>query len=257
MWAPAGAWITWREAGGYGALQWGLIVASGAVHVLYYGALLTGYRRGDLSVVYPLARGTGPLITAVVASLWLGERPGLRGWAGVMGIVAGIVLLAGGPALWRRLRYGEASTDPRLRAGLRWGALTGLFIASYSLIDGYAVKHGGVSPIAVDYLGSLARLPLTLVLLWGWPREGPLALAECARRWWRPALLIGAVSPVSYVLVLYAATLAPLSQVAPAREVSMLFAALFGGQLLGERDRAWRLLGAACIGLGVAVLATA
>ncbi|UUX97699.1 EamA family transporter [Aquabacterium sp. J223] len=256
VWSPAGAWVTWREAGGYGPLQWGLIVASGAVHVLYYGALLTGYRRGDLSVVYPLARGTGPLITAMVATTWLGERLGPHGWAGVAGIVAGIVLLAGGPALWQRLRHGQAA-DPRLRAGLRWGALTGLFIAGYSVVDGYAVKHAGVSPIAVDYLGNLVRLPLTLALLWAWPRRGPMDLAGCLRRWWRPALLIGALSPVSYVLVLYAATLAPLSQVAPAREVSMLVAAFLGGQLLGERDRGWRLLGAACIGLGVVVLATA
>jgi len=265
LWAPAGLWVAWREAGSYGALQWSLIGLSGAVHVGYYVALLSGYRHADLSVVYPLARGTGPLITAVAASLLLHEAPGWRGWAGVLGIVAGVLLLAGGPALWRRLRGQDsaAAASPaeraRLRAGLRWGALTGLFIAGYSVIDGYAVKRAQVSPIAIDYLGNLVRLPLTLLLLWLLPRREPLArgLADAARRLWRPALVIGAISPLSYVMVLYAARLAPLSQVAPAREVSMLFAALFAGSLLGERDRAARLLGACCIVAGVAALATA
>ena len=182
----------------------------------------------------------------------------------MLGIVAGVLLLAGGPSLWRRLRgQDSAAASPadraRLRAGLRWGALTGLFIAGYSVIDGYAVKRAQVSPIAIDYLGNLVRLPLTLLLLWLLPRREPLArgLADAARRLWRLALVIGAVSPLSYVMVLYAARMAPLSQVAPAREVSMLFAALFGSSLLGERDRAARLLGACCIVGGVVALAMA
>jgi drug/metabolite transporter (DMT)-like permease len=108
--------------------------------------------------------------------------------------------------------------------------------------------------VLVDWLGNLFRLPMTALVVWLTPGE---PLAQVARRSWRPALLIGAISPVSYVLVLYAATLAPLSRVAPARELSMLFAAAASGRLLGERDTGLRLLGAALTAGGVMALAWA
>lgn len=264
LWSPLGLWMSWQEAGAYGPLQWALIAASGAIHVAYYVCLLRGYRFGDLSVVYPLARGTGPLITAMVASVLLQEVLGLQGWLGVAGIVAGILLVAGGPALWRALRSGaagDAEEHRRLRAGVGYGLLTGAFIAAYSVVDGYAVKRGGVSPVLIDWLGSLARLlvllPLVALLHRGrWPaaRDAVTAMWRQARR---PALIISAISPVAYVMVLYAATMAPLSHVAPMREVSMLFAALMGGTLLKERDAGVRLLGAACIAAGVVALALA
>jgi drug/metabolite transporter (DMT)-like permease len=264
-WSPLGLWFTWREAGRYGALQWSLIAASGAIHVAYYVCLLRGYRQGDLSVVYPLARGTGPLITAMVASVLLQETLGLHGWLGVAAIVAGIVLVAGGPALWPALRRSaEASADAehrRLRAGVRYGLATGVFIAAYSVVDGYAVKRGGISPVLIDWLGSVARaavmLPILAVMHRGRWAPARAALVAAWRQARRPALVISTMSPVGYVMVLYAATIAPLSQVAPMREVSMLFAALMGGTLLRERDAAWRLAGAACIAGGVIALALA
>lgn len=256
VWAPVGLWFGWRDAGTFGLLQWSLIAASGAVHVFYFLILLRGYRLGDLSVVYPLARGSGPLITALVATSFMGESLRLSGWLGVAGIVAGIVLIAGGPELLRCLRAGEHASkeQQKLKAGIFYGLLTGLFIAGYSVIDGYAVKKAGVSPVIVDYFGNLARLPLIALLIWFWSRRQKLDLLQYTRQHWKAALLVGMISPVSYVMVLYAATMAPLSQVAPAREVSMLFAALFGGRLLGERDAGMRLLGAACIIAGVIAL---
>jgi drug/metabolite transporter (DMT)-like permease len=259
VWAPVGLWFAWHEAPGYGLLQWSLIVASGAIHVVYFVTLLRGYRLGDLSVVYPLARGTGPLLTAMVATVVLDEALGLQGWAGVLGIVGGIVLIAGGPALWHALRAGGSGQEhhARLRAGVGYGLLTGVWIAAYTVVDGYAVKRAGLSPVAVDYLGNVARIPLTLLWIALLGRREPLPLAGYWRTCWKPALLIGAVSPVAYVLVLYAVTLAPLSHVAPAREVSMLFAALLGGRLLSERDAGLRLLGAGCIAGGVVALALA
>ena len=259
VWAPVGLWFAWREAFDYGLLQWALISASGAIHVVYFVTLLRGYRLGDLSVVYPLARGTGPLLTAMIATVLLGESLGLLGWAGVLAVVVGIVLIAGGPALWRALRAGaEAQVDhARLRAGVGYGLLTGLCVAAYTVVDGYAVKRAGISPVAADYLGNLVRVPLTVVWILMLGRREPLPMAGYWRTTWKPALLIGAISPVAYVLVLYAATMAPLSQVAPAREVSMLFAALLGGTLLRERDVGLRLLGAASIAGGVIALAWA
>lgn len=170
VWAPVGLWFGWRDAGTFGLLQWSLIAASGAVHVFYFLILLRGYRLGDLSVVYPLARGSGPLITALVATSFMGESLRLSGWLGVAGIVAGIVLIAGGPELLRCLRAGEHASkeQQKLKAGIFYGLLTGLFIAGYSVIDGYAVKKAGVSPVIVDYFGNLARLPLIALLIWFW-----------------------------------------------------------------------------------------
>lgn len=259
VWAPVGLWFAWREVGAWGWLQWALIVASGAIHAIYFVTLLRGYRLADLSVVYPLARGTGPLLTAMVATVLLGESLGLLGWMGVLGVVLGILLISGGPALWHALRAGGGTDGDlgRLRAGVGYGLLTGLCIAAYTVVDGYAVKRAGMSPVSVDYLGNAVRVPLTLLWILALGRREPLPLADYWRGTWKPALLIAVISPVAYVLVLYAATMAPLSHVAPAREVSMLFAALLGGTLLRERDAGLRLLGAASIAAGVIALASA
>ncbi len=259
VWAPVGLWFIRRDVAEFGALQWSLVGASGAIHVVYFVTLLRGYRLGDLSVVYPLARGTGPLLTALVATTFLGEALGPIGWLGVLGIVGGIVIIAGGSALLRAMRGGAHSPRElaRLRTGVSYGLVTGAFIASYTVVDGYAVKHAGISPVLVDYLSNVVRLPLTALLIWAIRRREPLPLRDYAKRMWRPALAIGVLSPIAYVLVLYAVAMAPLSQVAPVREVSMLFAAFLGGSQLGEHDRRARMFGAACIAAGVIAIALA
>lgn len=259
LWAPVGLWFAWQEAPEYGALQWGLLCASGALHMVYFVTLLRGYRLGDLSVVYPLARGTGPLVTAVVASSLLGEALSWVGGLGVLGVVLGIFFVAGGPGAWRQVRTGGGvpADRTRLRNGVNYGLLTGIFIAAYTVVDGYAVKRAGISPVSVDYLGNVVRLPLTALWLLGLHQRGARPLRAYWRGRYKSALAIAAISPISYVLVLYAVRLAPLSHVAPAREVSMLVAALFGGTLLRERDAGIRLLGAACIAGGVIALSLA
>jgi len=257
LWAPVGIWFMWRDVAAFGAVQWSLVAASGAIHVVYFVTLLRGYRLGDLSVVYPLARGTGPLITAFVATTFLDEALGVVGWAGVLGIVGGIMIIAGGPALLKSMRGGSHSRHDlmRLRAGVGYGLVTGAFIAAYTVVDGYAVKHAGMSPVLVDYLSNVVRLPLTALLIWAIRQREPLPLLAYAKQMWRPALAIGSLSPIAYVLVLYAVAMAPLSQVAPVREVSMLFAAFLGGSQLGEHNRRARLFGAACIAGGVVAIA--
>lgn len=258
VWAPVGGWFIWRDVSSFGPEQWGLITASGAIHVVYYVTLLRGYRLGDLSVVYPLARGTGPLLTAIVATTLLGEALGIVGWFGVVGIVVGIVVIAGGATLLRALRRGahSAADSQRTKLGVRYGLLTGAFIASYTVVDGYAVKHAGISPILVDYLSNLVRLPLTFALIGLLSLREPLPLAGYARAKWRSACYIGALSPIAYVLVLFAVGMAPLAQVAPAREVSMLFAALLGGVQLKEANPRGRLIGAVLIVVGVIAIAS-
>jgi drug/metabolite transporter (DMT)-like permease len=168
---------------------------------------------------------------------------------GIAGVVGGVFLVAGGPSLWHRSHDPEARR--RLHKGMVYGLLTGAFIAAYTVVDGYAVKVVLISPILVDYMGAVLRI---FVLAPSVARDLPTARSHW-RAQWKFALFVGIISPVSYVLVLYAMQSAPLSHVAPAREVSMLFAALIGGQLLGEGDRWLRLLGAGCIAAGVMALA--
>lgn len=249
VWAPLGWWLGRDAVPLWGVREWALVAASGALHVVYYVTLLRGYRKADLTVVYPLARGTGPLLSSLAALVLLGERLTVWGSLGIAGVVGGVFLIAGGPAL---LRAPPAGADrARVKKGLFYGALTGVFIASYTVVDGYAVKVLLLSPILLDYVGNLLRIALLAPAVL---RDLPAA----RRLWrvqWRYALVVGVFSPIAYVLVLYAMRVAPISLVAPAREVSMLFAALIGGHLLGEGERAARVTGALLIALGVAALA--
>lgn len=249
FWAPLGIWLGIDQVPLWGRAEWQLLCASALLHTVYYIVLLRGYRKADLTVVYPLARGSGPLLSSLAAIVLLGERISALGVVGIAGVVGGVFLVAGGPGLWR------ATHDPaqrqRVRKGMVYGLLSGAFIASYTVVDGYAVKFLLMSPILLDYVGNLLRL---VVLAPTVLRDPPAARVLWAAQW-KYAVFVGIISPVSYVLVLYAVQAAPLSHVAPAREVSMLFAALIGGQLLGEGDRAMRLLGALFIAAGVMALA--
>jgi drug/metabolite transporter (DMT)-like permease len=249
IWAPLGIWLGWDVVPTWGRLEWTLVAASGIVHVLYYVTLLRGYRNADLTVVYPLARGAGPLLSSLLAILFFGERVTPLGVAGIAAVVAGVFFIAGGTRLFR---LGDASPGhARMRAGVLYGAVTGVFIAGYTLVDAYAVKFVLMSPILLDYYGNFVRLVFLL----------PTVLRDrvtAARHWreqWKHALVVAAISPLAYVLVLYAMKTSPVSHVAPAREVSMLFAAHIGGQLLGEQDRIARTAGATLIAAGVMALA--
>ncbi len=248
FWAPVGLWVGWQQVPAWGLLEWALVLASALLHIVYFIVLLRGYRQADLTVVYPLARGSGPLLSSMVAIFFLGEQISALGLLGILGVVGGVFLIAGGPGLWKAAQ--DPQQQARVRTGIFYGGITGLFIASYTVVDGYAVKVALMSPILVDYFGNLVRLVfLTPTLLRDRPTVWALWLQQ--RRY---ALIVGVFSPVSYVLVLYALQVAPLSHVAPAREVSMLFAALLGGHLLGEKDRGLRIAGAALIAAGVMAL---
>lgn len=143
LWAPLGVALAWGVVPQWGVRTWGALLASGIVHLVYFNILLAGYRAADLTVVYPVARGTGPLLAASGAVVWLGERVTVAGIAGIAAIAVGVLLVAGGPALWRG---GDDEHRRRRRLGIAWGTATGLTIALYTLIDGYAVKVLLVAP---------------------------------------------------------------------------------------------------------------
>jgi uncharacterized membrane protein len=249
LWAPLGLWLGWRQVPQWGWPQWTLVSASGLLHLAYFKVLLKGYRVSDLTVVYPVARGTGPLVASLLAVVVMGETLSLHGALGIAAVCGGVFIVAGGPAMLR------AAHDPaqraRVHAGLGWGAATGVLIAGYTVVDGYSVKKLLLSPIIVDYFGNLVRLPFMLPTLL---RDLP-GFVDAWRRYKWHAVMLAVVSPLAYILVLYAVQVAPLSHVAPAREISMLFAALIGGKLLGEGDRGQRALGALLMAAGVALLA--
>jgi len=244
LWAPLALWFGWSEWPRWSATAWGAVLLSALIHLAYFQVLLKGYRVADLTVVYPVARGSGPLLTAAAAVLLLGESVTAAGALGVLAVCGGVFLIAGGPALWRG-QHGPAERA-RIRAGIAWGAVTGLMIAGYTVVVGWAMKVLLLSPLLMNYATQAVQIPMLL----------PVALRDRAglraafRGQWRHALIVSTLGPLGYILVLHAMTMAPLSHVAPAREMSMLFAAL-----LGEGDRGLRLVGAACIAAGVVALA--
>ncbi len=249
VWAPLAWWVGHDVVPHWGWQPWALVAASGVLHLFYYVILLRGYRHADLTVVYPLARGSGPLMSSLFAIAVLDEAISQLGVLGIVGVVLGVFLIAGGPGLFLQRR--DAAAQQRLYHGLLYGVVTGIFIAGYTVVDGYGVKVLLLSPILIDYLGSCLRVALLApVVLRNLPEARSLWTVQ-----WRWALLVAVVSPIAYVLVLFAMQSAPISHVAPAREVSMLFAALIGGHLLKEGDRMVRIGGAILIALGVTALA--
>ncbi len=217
-----------------------LLTVTAAIHLAYSLILQRGYQKHDLTVVYPVARGTGPLLSSVFAIVVLGEHVTLYSALGIGCIVMGIFILAGGHRMLR-------ARTPEQMGGVAYGTMTGLMIAAYTLVDGYGVKVLLIAPLVLDYVSNLIRAlflaPMT------WRRRDELVIEW--RKNGRYAIIIGLISPLAYILVLYAMQTAPISSVAPMRELSMVFAAFLGAKLLGEGHRGERIFGAALMVLGV------
>lgn len=217
---------------------------SGALQVVYFLLLQRGYRLGDVSIVYPLARGTGPALAVILAILVLGERPSWLVLGGAAVVVAGVMIIgfAGGK--------GSAA---RNRAGIQYGLLVGVLIAVFTLWDAAAVTVGEMPPVGL-YWGSVVFQLLLLAL----PamRQWRTTL-ETARQHWVAVILFGVLGPLAYMLVLIAIQIAPVSVIAPAREVSVVLVGLAGWLLFKEPNPVQRLIGAVVVLGGVALLALA
>lgn len=214
------------------------LLATGILHLFYFASLQKGYQTGDLSVVYPLARGTGPLLSFGGAVLVLHEHPTVLAVIGALLVVAGIMMLSGVRSL---LRAGNA------RVGVFWGALTGVLIACYTIVDGYSVKVLLLSPILVDFAETLFRAAVLTPAAWmDWPR-----VRSEFRTYWKYALGIAVLTPMGYILVLFAMKIAPVSHIAPAREMSMMIGAYFGSKVLDEGHLLRRMVASVLIAGGI------
>jgi drug/metabolite transporter (DMT)-like permease len=242
IYAPLAAAIVWWQQPQFGWIHYGLMFATAAIHTAYFMLLDRGYRSGDMSVVYPLARGTGPLITMLCAVLFLHEQPGVLAVGGAVLIGAGAFLLTGDP---RKLR------ESRNYHAIGFALLTGCTIAAYTLVDKIAVAAFLIPPLIQDWVANLGRVILMT----------PLALrsrAEIAptwRRWKKDIIGVAVLCPLSYILVLTAMVFTPVSYVAPAREISILIGALMGAHLLREGNIAQRLFAASAMVAGIVCLA--
>ncbi|CAM3974497.1 EamA family transporter [Bordetella tumulicola] len=244
LYAPWVVWILLHEGMTW---TWPIvfcILASSALHLGYSLCLQRGYQVADLSVVYPIARGTGPLLSTTGAFLLLGEPASSTGIAGMLCVVGGVLLIAtqGKLTLFRQ---------PQAWIGVRWGGVIGLFIAAYTVVDAYGVKVLLIMPVLFDWLTCVARTVMMAPHVVHRRAESWQAM----RGYWGLAWAIGLLSPLGYILVLYALRNgAPLSLVAPAREMSMMLGTLAGMFLLRENVGVGRLLGCAAILAGVILL---
>ncbi len=241
LWTPAVLYALWQPHAPYGMPQFLALAGTAVLHLLYSQSLQAGYRVADLSLVYPIARGSGPLLSFVGATVLFGERAGPLAMAGLLLIMAGIMLIADLHHALRRTAI----------PGLIWGALTGACIAGYTLNDGWAVKALGVSPFLIDFSGNSFRV----IALSGQALHDRDNLAREWSAYRRPVLTVALLGPLGYLLVLFAMRSAPISHVAPARELATLVGTWFGARLLGEKAAAQRLAGALCIVAGVISLA--
>ena len=242
IYAPLAAGIIWIQKPVFEWPHYALMFASAVLHTAYYMLLDRGYRSGDLSIVYPIARGSAPLITVLCAVLLLQEHPTVLAVAGAALIAGGAVALTGDP---RKLRQ-----SGNFHA-VGFALLTGCMIASYTLVDKVAVWAFLIPPLVQDWAANLGRVALMTPMALKQRQE----IIPTWRRAKKEIIAIALLCPLSYILVLTAMVFTPVSYVAPAREVSILVAALMGAHLLAEGDAARRLSAAAAMVAGIVCLA--
>jgi drug/metabolite transporter (DMT)-like permease len=217
--------------------SWPYLAASVLIHIIYFTFLSFAYRKGDLSLVYPLMRGLPPMFTALAAAFLLSEWPSPSGWLGVVLVSGGVLFL---------------SADSRLSAGTRieplvFTLLNAGVIVTYTLVDGIGVRLSGH---AFSYTGWMILLTAGMSFLALRIYRGREVTSHVARQW-RRGLIGGAFTFGSYALALWAMTQAPIALVAALRETSILFGTMMAVFALKERVSRLRCLSIALIVVGL------
>ncbi len=220
---------------------WPWLVASVAIHLVYFASLIEAYRTGDLGQVYPIARGAAPLMTATATTLFIGETLSIVGWIGLCALVAGVLLLSvrGGRDL--------ARID---RRAISFALFTALTVCSYSVIDGIGARLS-VNPNAYSvwlFVGiAIVMLPYALF------RDGR-GVVPAMQQYWQRGIAGGALQFISYGIAIWAMTVAPIAVVATLRETSVLFGAVIAVVVLKEPLRAVRIIAACLIVCGLILM---
>ena len=229
---------------------WPYLLASIIIHVFYNLLLMRSYRYGEFGQVYPLARGTSPLVVTVLAAVFAAERASVAQEAGVLVVSCGLALLV---LAGRRAAAGAArGTAGGLgRAALIAAAGTGLTIAAYTTVDGLGVRLSGSS---VAYIGWLMLLESLCVPAWALARRRHELLSETSWRVLGSGLLAGGLSVLAYGLVLWAQTRGNLAPIAALRETSVIFGAVIGTMVFREPFGRWRIAATLLVVTGVLLL---
>ncbi|HQV70288.1 MAG TPA: DMT family transporter [Thermoflexales bacterium] len=242
IYAPLAAYIWFTQHPVIGLPEIGLFVVSAFLQVGYFLALQRGYKAGDFSVVYPLARGTGPMLSSIAAIILFGERPTPIALAGAAMIGIGVIVLTGGFANFRRADQ---------RAGVFYGLLVGVIIATSTIWDTRAVARFGLPPLFYDWASTVGRFILLTPLVLGRRDEITAHWAKYKKE----LVGVAALSPFAYILVLSVLVFAPVTRVAPMREISILIGTFIGVKYLGEGAAGRKLVAACLMVAGVIALA--
>lgn len=243
--------IAWVASGSPAIPPQGLALglASGVFEAAYFILLAEAYRRGDLSVVYPLARGTAPLLLVAVGVVILGERLGPAGWVGVAFLLAGFLALQ---QPWQAVRARAGGRRPD--AAIAFAIATGVMIAGYTSLDRVGTRLIQPFPYAaILWVSGAALLALWVRIVAGG------RLVAGGREQNRRAAVGGILTLIAYLLILIALSVAPLTAVAPLRESATVIVATWGAVRLAEaasrRDATRRIAASAVIVLGALLLA--
>ena len=224
--------------------SWPWVVASVILHLGYYIGLTEAYRTGDMSQVYPIARGSAPLMTALVSTFFIGEQLSALGWIGILALVGGVFLLSarGGRDL--------ARID---RRAVGFALFTAVTICGYSITDGVGARIAVRLGNPHSYSAALFVCDGACMLVFALARRR-MSIVVDARSYWKIGLLGGALSVMAYWIAIWAMTVAPIAIVAALRETSVLFGALIAVVILKEPLRAPRIIAAVMIVVGLGLI---
>jgi drug/metabolite transporter (DMT)-like permease len=221
--------------------SWPWLIASVIIHLFYFAGLIESYRTGDLGQVYPIARGSAPLMTATVTTIFVGERMGVIGWSGIGALVAGVFLLSA--------RGGRDFTTIDRRA-VGFALFTAVTICAYSVVDGVGGRlAGNPNAYSLWLFAGIAVVMLPYALY----RDGR-AVIPVMQRYWRRGFVGGALQLLSYGIAIWAMTVAPIAIVATLRETSVLFGAVIAVVVLKEPLRTLRIVAALLIVCGLVLI---
>lgn len=242
VWLPVATGYVYLYGFDWSLQNLGILLVSGVLHLVYFLILQIGYQKADLSVVYPLARGSGPVFASIAAVLFLGEHISRNALIGLGLVVAGVFLISG--------LFSKRKKSNAVKTGLWYGLVIGVLIAGYTVWDGFAVREMAIAPILLEYSTNPLRIAALSPVAW---KKWPEVRAIWAGHRWK-ILVISIIAPLGFIFVLYALRVAPVHLVAPTRELSIVLGVIFGAKLLTEENFRSRLVGSLLIVGGIVFL---